>query len=306
MTASVGKRWALIALVAPILSCAGQEGSSCSAPAKALFQQQQFKTAQTDLEGCVAKDSNDNASWELLGLTLASEGDTEQAGRDLIRALSAVPENRQFRINLAVFLASNDRIDAADQVVEPLLGSSTDANLDRLVGYLRLEQHQEREAITWFERALERDPDSLEALYRLGYAYHAAGDLEKAMALYRRVLELDPDQFPAQLQLGKVLLLRGDSGEAERQLTHAARIRPDYASAWRYLSEAEMLQNHLQAALASARTAVDRGSQDPRNHYQLGTVLTHLGDPQAARAELDVMQKLRASQRGAPSDSAPD
>jgi Flp pilus assembly protein TadD len=302
MAASLVERWAVVALVAPILSCAGQEGNPCSAPAKPLFLQHQFKAAQTELEECVAKDPNDIASWELLGLTLESEGDTEQAGRDLMRALRAAPESREFRINLAVFLAKNDRIDAADQVVQPLLGSSTDANLDRLFGYIRLEQHQEREAITWFERALERDPASVEALYRLGYAYHAVGDLEKAITLYRRVLELDPGQFPARLQLGKVLLLEGNSSEAERQLTWAARIRPDHASTWRYLSEAELFQNNTQAALASARTAVDRGSQDPRNYYQLGTVLTRLGDNQAAHAELEIMQKLRASQRGEPSD----
>jgi len=305
--AALAAKWAaVIAMLAPVLSCAGQEGGVCSANAKALFLQHEFAAAQAELQGCVARDTNDNASWELLGLTLASEGDKEGARADLVRALSAVPESREFRINLAVFLAKNGRIDEADEAIQPLLGSSGDANLDRLIGYIRMQQHEEREAITWFERALQQAPDSVETLYRLGFAYHSVGDLEKAAALYRQVLELDPDQFSARLQLGKLLLLEGDYGKAEQELTRASRIRPDYPSTWRYLSEAQLFMGKSQAALASARTAVDRGSQDPRNYYQLGTVLTHLGENQAANAELEIMQKLRASRRWLPPDSPED
>jgi Flp pilus assembly protein TadD len=303
MAAPVVKWAARIALLTVTLSLAGQEASLCSTHARTLFVQHAFRAAQAELEGCVAQDSDDTASWELLGLTLAAEGDNEQGEADLVRALTAAPENPEFRINLAVFLAKSDQIEAADQVVQPLLGSDSDANLDRLIGYIRLRQHQEREAVTWFERALGRDPNSVEALYRLGYAYHAVGDLEKAMALYRRALELDPEQFSARLQLGKVLLLKGDYTEAEQQLTRAAQVNPDYASTWRYLSEAQLFLGNSQAALASAQTAVDRGSQDPRNYYQLGTVLSHLGEVQAANAELKVMQELHAAGRGPRPDS---
>jgi len=298
-------KWAVVLALIAVTPClAGQQEATCFTSGKALLLQHQFSSADTQLRECVARDPNDNASWELLGLTLASEGDIKEGGEALERALNAVPGNREFRINLAVFLAKNNWIDAAGQVLQPLLGSDSDANVDRLIGYIRLQQRQEREAIIWFERALQLDPESIETLYRLGFAYHSMGDLQKATGLYRRALELDPNQFFARLQLGKILLLEGDYSDAERELVRAAQVRPGYPSTWRYLSETQLFLGDPQAALISARTAVERGSRDPRNHYQLGRVLTQLGENQAARAELEIMRKLRASQRGTSPEAA--
>jgi Flp pilus assembly protein TadD len=214
------------------------------------------------------------------------------------------PGNNEYHFNLGVFLAKNNQIDEADRVIQPLLSSSADPDVDSLVGYLRLRQHQELEAVTWFQKALVHAPDSVEPLYRLGFSYHSLGQFSQAVSCYRRVLQLDPAHFYARLQLGKVLLAEGDYTEAEQELKTSTLIRPAYSSTWRYLSEAQLFTNGSRAALDSARAAVKYGPLDPRNHYQLGIVLNRLGETQEADAALKTMERLRVRQRE--SGSSPD
>lgn len=292
----------LLALFTLALIARAQTGRSCSASAQVLFRQQQLAAAQAQLESCLRADPHDAASTELLGLVLASGNDNSRAGAYLREALESAPDNREYRVNLAVFLARNEEIDKADQVIQPLLASSQDPNVDRLIGYIRLRQHQEREAISWFEKALQQSPDSVETLYRLAFAHHSLGDLAEAIDVYHRVLKIDPNHFFARLQLGKVLLLEGSYNEADQELTQATLIRPSYPSTWRYLSEAQLFTGKPQAALKSARTAVERGADDPRNYYQLGAVLTRLGETRAAEEQLQTMEKVRAARRSTPPD----
>uniref|UniRef100_A0A8C7B4N5 FK506-binding protein-like n=1 Tax=Neovison vison TaxID=452646 RepID=A0A8C7B4N5_NEOVI len=67
------------------------------------------------------------------------------------------------------------------------------------------------------DRALEREPDHLKALYRRGVAQAALGNLEKATADLRKVLEVDPKNRAAQEELGKVIIQgkKQDAGLAQ-------------------------------------------------------------------------------------------
>jgi tetratricopeptide (TPR) repeat protein len=289
----------LMMLILPIMPAHDKpsSGQSCLGSALPLYQHQQYDLAQKQLEDCLRADPQDASANELLGLVLATTGDNGHANTYLREALRLAEENTDYRFNLAVFLAKTEQIEAADQAVQPLLSSSPGPDVDRLTGYIRLRQHQEREAVSWFQKALDQAPNSIETLYRLGFSYHSLGEFAQAISCYRRVLELEPEHFFARLQLGKVLLAEGNYSAAEQELTTGARIRPAYPSTWRYLSEAQLLTNKPRAALDSARAAVEHGPEDPRNHYQLGIVLERLGESRAAEAELQTMEELRARQR---------
>jgi tetratricopeptide (TPR) repeat protein len=234
----------------------------------------------------------------LLGLVLDALGVQESAGDHLREALTLAEQNTEYRFNLAMFLAKIDQIDEADRIVQPLLISQPGPDVYMLLGYLRLRQHQEREAANWFQKAVDAAPNRANAWYRLGFAHHSLGEFSAAITCYRKALELDPQYFFARLQLGKVLLLQGNYADATGQLVEATRIRPTYAAAWRYLSEAQLSSGQIQAALKSAREAVVQDSTDPRNHHQLGMALEETGDKSSAAAEFQTMESLRARQHG--------
>jgi protein O-GlcNAc transferase len=294
----------LILIVLPAIS-ESASGRSCSADARLLFHQGQYNVAQKQLEGCLHADLQDADANELLGLVLATTGDKVQADKYLREALRLSPANTDYRFNFAVFLAKTEQIEASDKVLQPLLFSNPGPDVDDLVGYIRLRQHQEQEAVTWFQRALVQAPNSIETLYRLGFSYHSLGQFAQAVSCYRGALQLEPEHFFARLQLGKVLLIEGNYIEAEQELTKASLIRPAYPSTWRYLSQTQLFTNKLHAALNSARLGVERDSADPRNHYQLGLVLERLGESEASEAELQIMGELRAQRSNGSSSSNP-
>jgi Flp pilus assembly protein TadD len=271
---------------------------SCSTGARSLFREQQYARAEAQAEECLRESPQDDGAIEILGLIEAVQGDRERAEALLNRALKLAPENNEYRFNMGVFLAKNEQIEVANKVVEPLLSSKPDADLDNLVGYLRLRQRQEREAVSWFQKALVQAPNSIESEYRLGFSYHSLGEFDKAISCYRKVLELQPEHFFARLQLGKLLLAEGEYEEAELELIQSARIRPPYAPTWRYLSEAQLFMGQKQAAVDSARTAVEDDPEDPRNHYQLGVAFERMGESTSAAVELRKMAELRARQVG--------
>ncbi|XP_045428834.1 FK506-binding protein-like [Pipistrellus kuhlii] len=67
------------------------------------------------------------------------------------------------------------------------------------------------------DRALEREPGHLKALYRRGVAQAALGNVEKATADLKKVLAVDPKNRAAQEELGKVIFQgkKQDAGLAQ-------------------------------------------------------------------------------------------
>jgi tetratricopeptide (TPR) repeat protein len=75
--------------------------------------------------------------------------------------------------------------------------------------------------------------------YNIGNVLSKEGKLDEAIRYYRRALELDPDFAKAHYNLGNVLL---DQGEFERAVIHykmAVKLEPDWTEARSHLSLAE-------------------------------------------------------------------
>jgi predicted Zn-dependent protease len=61
-------------------------------------------------------------------------------------------------------------------------------DVNELYGELLLQVNRPKEAITWFNRSLERTPNRSRALFGLARAYRNAGDAANARAAYKRFL----------------------------------------------------------------------------------------------------------------------
>jgi Tfp pilus assembly protein PilF len=73
------------------------------------------------------------------------------------------------------------------------------------LGTLLVQAGRPGEAIAWFERALETEPDFHEARLNLGIAYQESGQREKAAEAYRTVLKA-PDRFKRERAAARKLL----------------------------------------------------------------------------------------------------
>ncbi len=87
------------------------------------------------------------------------------------------------------------------------------------------------EAINAYERALQVDPQKIDAFLNCGTLYYEGGDLEKASEYFQSAIALDAENALAHFNLGSVLDEIGKVEDARQHLRIAIRLRPSYPDA---------------------------------------------------------------------------
>lgn len=162
-------------------------------------------------------------------------------------------------------------------------------------------------------RLLDRDPDSVQALFLLGATHERRGEREASIAAFERLLTLDPDHAPTLNYLGYMWAERGENLERALDLIlHAVALEPDNGAyvdslGWVYYQRGnyEQARQHLEWAARLLPT-------DPTIFEHLGDLYVKLEDAARARdsyrqavalegdnAEL-VRRKLERLEKGGP------
>lgn len=113
--------------------------------------------------------------------------------------------------------------------------------------YLQSQNRNHEEAAKHYLLAIERKPDHHEALYYLGLAYEAAGDMTQAKTLYQRAL------------------------------TASEGAKSSFSLAYQGLSRLDRLNNLPERALKFARQAVFLEPKLPDNQFEVAKVYAALG-----------------------------
>ena len=104
------------------------------------------------------------------------------------------------------------------------LGYQDDIELMLQVGRALFRDGLVDEAKEYFETAVQQVPDNAEAVAMVGYTEHRSGRDVEAIATLRRALQLDPEYVEARIYLANILY---DRGEYEAALYHLDRTSPD-------------------------------------------------------------------------------
>ncbi|MCC5874601.1 MAG: tetratricopeptide repeat protein [Candidatus Sumerlaeia bacterium] len=104
-------------------------------------------------------------------------------------------------------------------------------------GVLALKAGQTARALREFERAIEADPNHLQARLKAAEAALGVNDLSRSTLLFEQVLEIDPENVPALLGLGRSLLMRDRVEEARGHFEEVLEIRPRNISALTSLTQ---------------------------------------------------------------------
>ncbi len=60
------------------------------------------------------------------------------------------------------------------------------------------------EALQYFMKAIEIDPDNIEALYSVGILYEGINEFDKAMGYFKKVVGLSPGHSDALVHINKI------------------------------------------------------------------------------------------------------
>ncbi len=127
------------------------------------------------------------------------------------------------------------------------------------------------------EKVLAADAaDSQAALY-LGRVYHASGEMEKAEVFFRRAVEIDPDFLEARIGFGGMLLGMGNIDESIRQYSLVLRREPRNAQVYYHLAQAYRMKNDFGPSISHARKAIEINPQLGESHFWLAESLRMSG-----------------------------
>ncbi|RPI09828.1 MAG: tetratricopeptide repeat protein, partial [Acidobacteriales bacterium] len=142
-----------------------------------------------------------------------------------------------------------------------------------------------RRAAENFEKALAADAKYSQAALYLGRTYNALFEQQKAQQFFKRAVDIDPDYMEARASYAGMLLDIGDADEAIRQLTTAVQRDPKNAMAQYLLAQAFRMKDQYPQSIEAARAAIQLNPNNPEPHFWLAESLRMSGDYDAGAGE---------------------
>jgi len=127
---------------------------------------------------------------------------------------------------------------------------------------------------------------------RAGDEFRKQGEFDNAIRWYRRALEVNPNNAAVHANWGTCLLYQGKLDEAKARLLRALELRPDLPAAHCSLGIVLRRQNRLAEAAEAYRKALQAKPNFPMAHLHLGTLLLDLGRFDEARKHLSEAVRL--------------
>lgn len=145
--------------------------------------------------------------------------------------------------------------------------------------------------------ALEKEKPQHPAYYlQMAAAYHAAGNKAQALTFYRRALEKDPGYLPALRSMGATQAQMGQAAEGQETLERAVKAHPEDSLAWLELARVYRQSGKGTEAAGAARKAIANEPELADAHLALGLILLDAADRAGAETS------FRATLREKPDD----
>lgn len=149
-----------------------------------------------------------------------------------------------------------------------------------------------RRAVRDFEEVLSLDGTYSQAALYLARGWRDLNDYDNAGKFFKKALDLDPDYVEARATYGGMLFDIGDTQEAIRQLNMVIQRDKNHALAWYLLAQAYRIREMYDQAVEAAENAIRLTPANGEAHFWLAEGLRMKGQHQRATAEYQEYLKL--------------
>lgn len=212
----------------------------------------------------------------LLGAILLRLQRYAESEQQLRRVISMAPGFAKPREDLGVLLVEQGRADEAVDVLRRALEIDPRLEVAQFnLGKALAASGDTDSAESAFERAFVLSPER--GLLSRAVLARREGRLPEAEKLCRRALQAEPDNVDALRLLASCALAAGRAVEGERLLRHAVALAPDYHGALIDLGRLLKEQEHLAEAHACFERVVRLSPENPQAHFLLAATLAPRG-----------------------------
>ncbi|HTU25046.1 MAG TPA: tetratricopeptide repeat protein, partial [Pirellulales bacterium] len=176
-------------------------------------------------------------------------------------ALQCTRDNGEAEVGLADALRRRGAVEEAAAHYRRAIQFATDFAPFNNFGLLLAGQDKGPEAIAMFRRAVEIQPDAVNARINLGLALAVGGQFDESHLQFRRALEIDPRSVDAHRGLAYLLSREAKTIAALAELEQAVKLDPNHAAARNDLGLMLAKQGQIEAAMPHFQAAV---ASDPK------------------------------------------
>ena len=151
-------------------------------------------------------------------------------------------------------------------------------------------------AIKLYEKAVDKDPNFVEAYDDMALSYRKLGDLKNAIKYYERSIELYPDGTMAHMNLGVVYGIQKEYAKAITQYEKVQKINPEDPEGYYGLINIYLMLGETKNAIKSATKTLEIYEATNNQYlseaqYLLGLSYYYDGDKKNAKTYLEQAKK---------------
>lgn len=212
------------------------------------------------------------------GVTLANQGQRDQAEALLLKAVEVDPANANAYHALGGFYWGPDRAKSLAMYKAALAAGGLEPFFERFAtGRVAFIEGRLEDAATALEEAVALQPDHSDAVVLLGTTLSRLGRLQEAIGFLQDSAQRSPRAFWPLVELGRIYIDLGDYDQAIETLTTAAGRRADVAQTFELLAEAYQGAGQAQQAVNAWQQAVTISPNNAALHVRLGDALAIAG-----------------------------
>ncbi len=202
------------------------------------------------------------------------------------------PASHAYAIALSEFELSDYK--AAVAALAPLESQHLcDATCANLLGVSWSKLGRPIEAYRAFHDSVEQEPQKLNGYLNIVTLLADNNDLEDAAKFASDAVQRFPDSAQAVIVRGAAFLATGHVDEARRDFAHAAELAPGNADACFFVALVDYQQGRPEDAAGKLQRAIESGMNDADLHYLLAECLLRSKDRQPERAREEVDRAIR-------------
>jgi Flp pilus assembly protein TadD len=197
-------------------------------------------------------------------------------------------------------LAQRRPVDAARAYAKALESEPDCVEALGQLGSLFFQFGQHAEALASLQRAARLAPRTPKLHLLMGAVLKALGRLEESAACCEQEIQLCPADADARYNLGLVLQSLKRPGDAIESFKQAVKLRADYVDAWAAMGMALRQTGAHEAALECFDRAIQLDPNHAESHFEASTILLSLGRFKRGWKEYEWRWKLKNSKRPMP------
>lgn len=260
----------------------------------AYYRQKEYDRAIPPFESVLRDEPQSIQAGRLLGLCYFFKGRYGDAAGVLAALWPGSNSDLSYLYVLSVAAGNAGREDLSQRALARLLEVGKNSpELHLFLGKAYLAREQNYKAIEELQRAEQADPKLPFVHYNLGAAYRGNGDLAKAKAEFLKDAAVEPDVAYNYEQLGIICQSLDQKQDAKLYFQRALKLDRRLGTSWYGLAKMYKEEKRYPEALKALHEAGTLDAKSASVHYLRAQILTQLGRPSEARAELATVRKLQ-------------